>query len=376
MVTLAAICQQYGSAYAETFGDHLLPSHRQAIRAIGQCRTAALGGHIYQCTACSQTQYSYHSCRNRHCPQCQGDKAADWLARQQEMLLPVPYYLLTFTLPAELRPLARSHQRLFYDLLFRASAQATQQLAQNPRFLGGDIGMVGVLHTWGRALAYHPHVHYLMPAGAWDGHVWRRSKHKRFLLPVKTLSHLFRAKVRDALQATPHFVQIPATVWRKLWVVHCQPVGRGQRALSYLAPYIFRVAITNRRLVSLADDPTGEPPTVTFRYRPSGTRQWQLCTVTVMEFIRRFLQHVLPKGFVKVRYYGFFSPGQRPRLRQIAAWLRPSFTPTPGNDQRKAAGVKPELARLCPHCGQPLRQVQTLPPQRPRTVTSPRWQPP
>lgn len=200
MVTLAAICQQYGSAYEEAFGNHLLPTHRQAIRAMAQCRTAALGGHVYQCTACNQTQYSYHSCRNRHCPQCQGDKAADWLARQQEMLLPVPYYLLTFTLPAELRPLARSHQRLFYDLLFRASAQATQQLAQNPRFLGGDVGMVGVLHTWGRALAYHPHVHYLMPSGAWDGQVWQRGKHKRFLLPVKTLSRLFRAKVRGMCQ--------------------------------------------------------------------------------------------------------------------------------------------------------------------------------
>ncbi len=180
MVTLADICQEYGPAYEAAFGDQLLPSHRQALRAIVQCRTAAMDGHVYQCDACEQTHYCYHSCRNRHCPQCQGDKAADWLTRQEAMLLPTPYFMLTFTLPAELRPFARSHQRLFYNLLFRASAEATQQLAHNPRFLGGDIGMVGVLHTWTRDLAYHPHVHYLVPAGAWDGQVWCRPRCQRF----------------------------------------------------------------------------------------------------------------------------------------------------------------------------------------------------
>lgn len=148
MVTLADIFRQHGPAYQAAFGQQLLPSHQCAIHAITRCRTAALGGQVYVCTHCDQVHYSYHSCRNRHCPQCQGDKAHQWLARQQELLLPTPYYLLTFTLPAELRPLARRQQRLVYDLLFRASAQATQQLARLPRFLGGDIGLVGVLHTW------------------------------------------------------------------------------------------------------------------------------------------------------------------------------------------------------------------------------------
>jgi hypothetical protein len=373
MVTLADICQQYGPAYEAAFGDQLLPSHRQALRAIAQCRTAALGGHVYQCDGCEQTHYSYHSCRNRHCPQCQGDKAADWLARQEEMLLPTPYFMLTFTFPAELRPLARSHQRLFYNLLFHASAAATQQLAQNPRFLGGEIGMVGVLHTWGRDLAYHPHLHYLVPAGAWDGQVWRRGRYKRFLLPVKALSLLFRAKVRDALRETELWQQIPPAVWRKSWVVDCRHVGRGRRALNYLAPYIFRVAITNRRLVSLNDDPAGRLPTVTFRYRPSGSRCWRLCTVPLLEFIRRFLQHVLPKGFVKVRYYGFFSSGQRTRLRQVVAWLAPLAPPKKRSREEAAPAPEPtEMVRRCPMCGQPLRQVQRLP----RPVTSSPWQPP
>jgi hypothetical protein len=373
MVTLADICQQYGPAYEAAFSDRLLPSHRQALRAIAQCRTAALGGHVYQCDACEQTHYSYHSCRNRHCPQCQGDKAADWLARQAEMLLPTPYFMLTFTLPAELRPLARSHQRLLYNLLFRASAEAAQQLAQNPRFLGGDIGMVGALHTWGRDLAYHPHVHYLVPAGAWDGQVWRRGRHKRFLLPVKALSLLFRAKVRDALGKTALWQQIPSAVWRKPWVVDCRPVGSGRRALNYLAPYIFRVAITNRRIVSLNNDPAGGLPTVTFRYRPSGSRCWRLCTLPVLEFIRRFLQHVLPRGFVKVRYYGFFSCGQRDRLRQVAAWLKPPASPKGQSRQEATPTLEPtEMLWRCPRCGQPLRLVQRLP----RPVTSSPWQPP
>ena len=378
MVTLADIFQQYGPAYEAAFAAQLLPSHRQALRAIVRCRTAALGGHVYQCDACEQTHYSYHSCRNRHCPQCQGDKAADWLARQEEMLLPMPYFMLTFTLPAELRPLARSHQRLFYNLLFRASAEATQQLAQNPRFLGGDIGMVGVLHTWSRDLAYHPHVHYLVPAGAWDRQVWRRGRYKRFLLPVRALSRLFRAKFRDALRETDLWGQIPTAVWRKAWVVHCQPVGGGRRALSYLAPYIFRVAITNRRLVALNDAAADGQPTVTFRYRPSGSRQWRLCTVTVMEFMRRFLQHVLPKGFVKVRYYGFFSPGQRARLRQIAVWLQPQAAsrPTVQAGLEKVIAVDAAKGPCCPHCGRLLRRMQTLPPQPAPTTSLPHWQPP
>jgi hypothetical protein len=378
MVTLADIFRQYAPAYEAAFAGRILPSHRQAIGAIIRCRTPALGGHVYQCEACAQTTYSYHSCRNRHCPQCQGDKAAHWLARQQEILLPTPYFMLTFTLPAELRVLARSQQRLVYNLLFRASAQATQQLAQNPRFLGGAVGMVGVLHTWGRDLAYHPHVHYLLPAGAWDGQIWRRNRQKRFLLPVKALSRIFCAKFRDGLRATPYFSQIPTAAWRKPWVAHCQPVGAGQRALAYLAPYIFRVAITNRRLVSVNNAGDGGEPTVTFRYRPSGSRQWRLSTVTVMEFMRRFLQHVLPKGFVKVRYYGFFSPGQRGVLRQIMVWLKPRGI-APPEKQKKAmqnpAAIEP-VERRCPLCDQPLRLLDIIQPQPLSLAVLARWQPP
>jgi hypothetical protein len=162
---LADIFRQYGPAYRQKYSDQILPSHRQAMRAIEQCRTEALGGQVYSCPTCGEVQYSYHSCRNRHCPKCQNDKAQEWLEAQQDLLLPVPYFMLTFTLPAALNEIVRSNQSLFYNLLFRVSAAATQHLAKDPRFVGGQIGMVGILHTWGRNLAYHPHIHYLVPAG-------------------------------------------------------------------------------------------------------------------------------------------------------------------------------------------------------------------
>ncbi len=365
MVTLAHIFQRFGSAYCAEFGHNLLYSHKQAMNAIVQCRTAALGGHVYSCPNCDHIEYRYHSCRNRHCPECQGDKAHQWLARQQEMLLPVPYFLLTFTLPAPLRFLARSHQKCIYNLLFRASAAATQQLAQNPRWLGGNIGMVGVLHTWERTLSYHPHVHYLVPTGAWDGHVWRYGRSPRFFLPVKALSLLFRAKFRDGLRKHDCFQQLPLSVWSQDWVVHCQAVGRGVKVLRYLAPYIFRVALSNKRLVALSDD------SVTFRYRSSGSKETRICSLSPFEFIRRFLQHILPKGFVKVRYYGFFSPGHRSILRQIVTWFSPPKAAVQRPPKRSdAQKVSSKWLPTCPNCDLPLRLFKKLSSQRQR------WQPP
>jgi hypothetical protein len=317
VIELAEIFRRYGPAYRDQYGDKMPLIHLQVMWAIEHCRTPALGGHVYVCPDCGEVQYVYHSCRNRHCPKCQNGNAQEWLEQQQALLLPVPYFMLTFTLPDALRGVARSHQTLVYDLLFRASAAAAQQLADDPRFVGGQIGLVGVLHTWGRTLTFHPHVHYLCPAGglASDGQTWLLAR-PDFLLPVQALSPIFRAKVRDAWRGTNGLAQVPPTVWAQDWVVHCQPVGNGLTALKYLAPYIFRVAISNSRIVQLENDQ------VTFRYRASDTGQARLCTLDAEEFIRRFLQHVLPKGFVKVRYYGFLSSGLRPRLTTVRQQLR------------------------------------------------------
>jgi len=318
VVELAEIFRQYGPAYRAKFGDRLLPSHRHVMWAIEHCRTEALGGHLYHCPDCDTSVYQYHSCRNRHCPKCQTENAQHWLEQQRDLLLPVPYFMLTFTLPAPLRSVARSHQTLLYDLLFRTSAAATQHLAADPRFVGGQLGLVGVLHTWGRTLTYHPHVHYLIPAGglANDGQTWRPAR-EDFLVPVKALSGIFRARFRDALRQTDIFDLVSSTVWEHDWVVHCQPVGNGETAFKYLAPYIFRVAIGNSRILKLENDQ------VTFRYRATGTGQPKLCTLAVQEFIHRFLQHVLPKSFVKVRYYGFLSAGHRAQLAAIRQQLSP-----------------------------------------------------
>jgi hypothetical protein len=354
---LADIFRQYGPAYRRKYAPRLLSSHQRAMRAIERCRTEALGGHVFACPACSEVRYSYHSCRNRHCPKCQHQQTQDWLETQQGLLLNAPYFLLTFTLPSELRLLASQNQKLIYNLLFRASAQAVQQLARDPRFVGGQIGLVGILHTWTRNLIYHPHVHYLAPGGGVgsDGRSWLPAR-KNFFLPVKALSKLFRAAFQRALRKTALYAHIPPKVWRRAWVVHCKGVGNGQAALKYLAPYIHRVAISNRRLLSLSQGNL-ENAQLTFQYRASDTGQLKTCTLSVEHFIQRFLQHVLPRGFVKVRYFGFFGTTLRSRLTALQQNLQPDTVP-PETEQTDQPPMNHTLASswqdniTCPKCGQ------------------------
>jgi hypothetical protein len=370
MVELAEIFHRHGPQYRAKYGVKMLPSHRKVMCDVERCRTIELGGHVYICEECEETIYCYHSCRDRHCPKCQNDKARQWLEKQQDLLPAASYFMVTFTLPDELRRVVRSHQKLCYDLLFRTSADTIQKLAQAPRFVGGRMGMVGVLHTWGRNLSYHPHVHYVIPGGgvAGDG-TWSPSR-ASFLLPVKALSKVFRAKFRDALRKCDPdtFAEIPTEAWQKEWVVHSQPVGNGLRALKYLAPYIFRVAISNDRIERLANEK------VTFRYRKTDTGTLRTCTLPVEEFIRRFLQHVLPKGFVKVRYYGFLASGCRPQLAALRQQLGPLSADRPstpdvedGEEQTAEPDSSDHAAVLCPSCGQPMQRWTIQPGEhRPR----------
>lgn len=345
MLEVADIFRLHGPAYREKFGNRMLPSHCRAMQDIETCRTESLGGQVYFCNQCQQQRYSYHSCKNRHCPKCQNQQANEWLEAQQTRLLPVTHFLVTFTLPAELRALARSQQKTIYNLLFRASSAALLQLAQDPRFVGGRLGMVGVLHTWTRQLLYHPHVHYIVTGGGLTADGRWHSSRKDFLVPVKALSRIFRAKFRVALKQTELFSQVPPRVWRKAWVVHSQPVGSGPQAFQYLAPYIFRVAISNHRLRSL------QQGAVTFAYKESATAQLKRCTVTAQEFIRRFLQHVLPPRFIKVRYYGLLSPAHRPLLLQARQLLS---TTTSKLKPEAVKTTEPLPVLTCPHCGGPL----------------------
>jgi hypothetical protein len=356
---LADIFRRYGPAYRQKFASRMPGNHFKAMRAVEQCRTPALGGQVYRCPTCEELQYSYHSCRNRHCPKCQNENAQAWLERQQDLLLPVPYFLLTFTLPASFNEVARSNQCLLYDLLFKTSAAATQQLAQEPRWIGGQIGMVGVLHTWGRNLAYHPHIHYLVAGGGWQEteHRWLPAR-PNFLLPVRALSRVFRGKLQQALRDTECYACIPAPVWQQEWVVHCESVGSGLQALQYLAPYIFRVALRNNRLLKLEHD------CVTFRYRDTETGAEKRCTLGAGEFIHRFLQHVLPHHFVKVRYYGFFAPTRRARLNALRESLSPNAVAQPAHPTATSPGASTLQPHpiLCPHCGQPMFFLHPLSP--------------
>jgi hypothetical protein len=366
MVELAEIFQLHGPEYRAKYGSRMPRSHHRAMRDIERCRTPVIGGQVYYCAQCDEHRYSYHSCKNRHCSKCQNDEGNRWLEEQTSRLLPVIHFLVTFTLPEELRRLARSNQKTVYNILFRASSEAMQKLAADERFVGGRLGMVGVLHTWTRALIYHPHVHYIVTGGGLsEGGEWKRSG-EEFLVPVKALSKIFRAKVRDLLKKTELFDEVDQQVWKKSWVVHSEPVGTGEAAFKYLAPYVFRVAISNNRILKLDDG------RVTFKYKDSATDQQRISTVSAEEFIRRFLQHVLPERFVKVRYYGLMSPGNRALLekaRRLVSGARrtepdaSTNKPDVGSEAEQQAVPRGELSDhglRCPNCGTRLVERGTL----------------
>ena len=318
MVEIAGIFKKHGNSYLSKYFAGMLPSHIKAFDDIIKCRTPIMGGKVYYCPDCIKYEYSYHSCGNRNCPKCQNDKTDLWLEKNNNLLLPVNHFMITFTLPDELRSFARSNQKLFYNLLFKCSSKSIEKLSADPKYIGGKPGMIGVLHTWSRTLAYHPHVHYIVTGGGLseEKNKWNKSR-SNFLLPVKALSVIFRAKFRDELKKENPvlFNSIPSKVWCKDWVVNSIAVGKGEKALKYLAQYIFRIAISNSRIITL------ENGKVAFKYKESKTKLWKIITLEVEEFIRRFLQHVLPGGFVKVRYYGLFAVANRALLSKAREML-------------------------------------------------------
>lgn len=353
MLEIADIIRAAGPAYRQAHGARLLPSHRRALDDLATCRTAARGGHLRQCDHCDQTQYRYHSCRNRHCPKCHGEQTRRWLDRHRARLLPCPYFLVTFTLPQELRAVARSHQRIVYDALVRAAAETLLTIAADPAHLGARPAILAVLHTWTQDLRYHPHVHLLISGGglAPDGARWVPTPRPDFLLPGYVLSPVFRAKMRDALRRAELVDQVTPGTWTRDWVVHVQPAGSGQRVLEYLGRYVFRIAITNRRLESFANG------RVTFRYRDRRTGQQASRTLPAPTFLARFLQHVLPRGFAKVRHYGLASPTCRRQLDAARSALPPASTPATASStpDDSRATADPDRAAIpdpdrCPGC--------------------------
>jgi hypothetical protein len=357
MPTVAEVMRRYGPAYLEQFSAAMPAEHKKVLNAMMACRTGQLGRVLYECTSCGCTHVMGRSCGNRHCPTCQQDKTRAWFETQTDRLLPCPYFLLTFTLPAALRDWVRGHQRVAYAALFEASSEAIKTVAANPKYVGAArYGFFGVLHTWGRTLEYHPHVHYVVPGGGLnaDGTQWLPS-HAHFFVPVRALSTIFRAKFRDALERAGLKAQIDPEVWRQDWVVHSQAVGDGRASLKYLAPYVFRVAISDRRIVSCDDNQ------VTFSYRRSGSNRWRRMTLSGNEFVRRFLQHTLPASFQKVRHYGFLSPNSQKSL-DVVRWLIALYLHIAFVLRGPCLQEAPAPPRIrCPKCGAAVRVLTILP---------------
>ena len=361
---VADMVRRFGPAFRETNHGKLSRAHLRTLGAIETCRTAALGGHVYECADCKARKIVYNSCRNRHCPKCQSLEKERWLEERCAELLPVPYFHVVFTLPEELNSLAMSHPRLLYNLLFQCASETLLEIAADPKHLGARIGVLAVLHTWGQKLTLHPHLHCIVPGGGLsiDGDWWVGSRPDYFL-PVPVLKKLFRGKVLAAIKAAVESGELPCAhlpvlgrLYRKLWVVYCKPpFGSPEQVLAYLARYTHRVAISNQRL--LAFDERG----VTFRwkdYRAKGRTRHKIMTLAPEEFMRRFLLHVLPAGFHRIRHYGLLANGARTVNLALARALLNDATPNSPHTDTTCAPP----CFLCRRCGAPMLIVQTFVP--------------
>jgi hypothetical protein len=344
MLEVADILRLHGESFRKKH-PALSPHIFKVLRNVEHCRTAYFGGHLSQCDRCGHQHYSYHSCGNRHCPKCNGEQTSQWLDKQRTRLLGCPYFFLTFTLPAELRSLAYAHPKEIYSALLNAAAASVQKLAWDPQWVGGKLAILAVLHTWTRAMLFHPHGHLLVSAGGLSKTGdWMAVKHPKFLIPGFALSKIFRAKFKAALKRLKLLGGLTPAVWKKKWVVHCQHAGSGQKVLDYLGRYAFRIAINNNRLKKLEN---GE---VTFSYRDNRTQHLHHVTIPAEQFIERFSRHILPKGFVKVRSYGLWNARSRLLLEKAQASVPP---PPPSPESTEDNTVLPSIsppADRCPKC--------------------------
>jgi len=357
---LADVVRRFAGPYKQQFGPLMLPSHHRALQDIAGCMTEAMGGGRYHCHDCSETFWSYHGCRNRSCPKCHGRQIADWLKSRSAEILPCRYFHLVATVPSELRTLFLRHQKTLYGLLMKSAADAVRDLAAEKRYVGAEVGILAVLHTWTGQLHHHPHVHMLVTGGGVteDGTAWHEAPND-FLVPVRRLSPMIARRFAEALQKSHPdlFKQIPAKVWNREWCSYCKPYGTGKDAvLQYLARYVFRIAITNHRLISMDESH------VTLRYKDHDTGQWKTERLEGVQFLRRFLFHVLPKGLHKVRYYGLWHPCKRDRQGKARLLLELTAAPVADTPVALVGDLADEALQQsslqshdhsvkCPRCG-------------------------
>ncbi|TLD68528.1 IS91 family transposase [Phragmitibacter flavus] len=353
---LAAIFARHWSRFAASHAHLLTGAHHRAARAVLSCRTAELGGQVHHCAECLEARFVYHSCNHRSCIKCGGREQKQWAAAQEAKLLPVRYFMLTFTLPDELRRFAYAHQKWFYDVMFKATAALLMDFAQDEKHLGGMPGFTSVLHTWTRQMQHHPHVHVIMPGVALseDGLRVRRAKGRRYLFPVKALAVAFRHRISTLIKAsddkhgTRHHSTIPAEVWSKSWVVDARAVGKGDHALRYLARYVNKTAVSEPRL--LGYDVQGN---IRLNCQDSGTGKWRVIRLTPDDFLRRWCLHVLPKGLVRVRHYGLLSAAAKKRRLGVQEILGH----VPRRKPKPLVVEKPK----CPCCGKEMVLVMRMP---------------
>ena len=356
-MTIRDIFIEYGQAYLNTFGDQVPAHHRKVMQAIIHCRTPHLGAIVCRCEGCGQTYEIFRSCGNRHCPTCQGDKAKMWLAHRLDQLLPVDHFMITFTVPAVFRKFFRSHQRFAYSAFFDATSGAMRKLASENTYFQGDIpGFFGVLHTWGRQMLYHPHIHYIVPGGAFDSndYSWHSSR-PEFYLPIRVLSKLVKHRMYTMVKKEGFLHLLPPDAWQQDWNVNSQAVGNGERSIRYLAAYVFRTAISDKRILDIKDGH------VIFRYNDTKTGTEKIMRLKIFEFLRRFLQHVLPCGFMKIRYFGFMHPSSRIPLKVAVAILE-AFYGIYGS-KNKESNDESRLPQ-CSVCNAHVRYLYFIPPHR------------
>ncbi len=344
MADMQEIFRQYAPKYLDQYKDSMPENHIKTIEAILSCRTAASGIVVYDCPDCGHIHVGFRSCGNRHCNICQGHKTREWLDNQLDRQLPGHHFMITFTVPDRLRRIIRSNQRQAYEAMFAASSQTLKIFAADPKYIGGDLpGFFGVLHTWGRQLQYHPHIHYVVTGGAVstiDGR-WHASR-LDFFAPVKAMSKVFRGKLKNQFKKLGLYSAVDPGVWKEGFNVNSQFMEGSHHSIRYLAPYVFKVAISNQRIIKVEDDH------VYFKYKKQHSNRWRTMKLHAMEFIRRFLQHVLPTGFMKIRYFGFMGAKPSVPRERVRALIELAF----GFEVNDPQPVEtPVHVPACPNCG-------------------------
>ncbi len=341
------IFRQHADAFINANRNGITAQQRNVIDAICKCRTGELGYAVYQCPKCPHSHHVERSCGNRHCPGCQGNKTLKWLQHQLDNRLPCKYFMLTFTVPEQIREFIHKNQKQAYSVMFESAAYAIKKLSKDKRHIGCDFtGSCAILHTWGRQLQFHPHIHVIIPAGGLDRlkSQWLLSNDE-FFLPVRALSKIFRGRFREMIAQKDCGNTIDSSVWKRAWNVHCKPIGSGEMAIKYVARYVFRVAITDDRIIEVSDSH------VTISYKKVGSNRKRRLRLTTFEFIRRFLLHVLPSGFTKVRHYGFMSANSGLSFDQVTELVKEANDIV--SDLPDVRLTEPEPL-ICPQCAVPL----------------------